>query len=183
MSTPQTNKYIITSDKFFLDGKDRLMFTITTQYGIHIRLNQHLPLISRHYLKVIARIVGIYVGRKWTKTIINELTDKIDFQIPENLLAYRLHWACNPVQRYWRNTNSSPTRGGLRIKCKRYSPMDFLQWPLSKLLMSKYPIHPLLKEFMFGLRKITLSVFYIFLIFLLLGRDPEKKFTKLDRNP
>jgi hypothetical protein len=120
MSTPQTNKYIITSDKFFLDGKDRLMFTITTQYGIHIRLNQHLPLISRHYLKVIARIVGIYVGRKWTKTIINELTDKIDFQIPENLLAYRLHWACNPVQRYLRNTKFTPTPGGLRIQCERY---------------------------------------------------------------
>jgi hypothetical protein len=35
----------------------------------------------------------------------------------EKELAYRLHWACNPVQRYWRNTNSSPTPGGLIIQC------------------------------------------------------------------
>ena len=89
MSASQDTKYIITPDKFFLDGKDRLMFTITNEYGIPLRLNQHLPLIGRHYLKVLANCVGIYVGRKWTKTIINELTDKIDFQIPENLLAYK----------------------------------------------------------------------------------------------
>ena len=89
MSASPDTKYIITPDKFFLDGKNRLMFTITNEYGVDISLNQHLPLIGRHYLKVIARIVDIYVGRKWSKTLLTELTDKIDFQIPENLLAYK----------------------------------------------------------------------------------------------
>ena len=39
--------------------------------------------------------------------------------------SYRLHWACNPVQRYWRNTDLSPTKDGLKIPWSRnfnYTP-------------------------------------------------------------
>ena len=53
------------------------------------------------------------------------------------ILVYRLHWAYNPVQRYWRNTDSSPPffsgcaskkgtkRGGLKIQCERYNLYNY----------------------------------------------------------
>ena len=65
------------------------MFTITSSDGMPLHLNQYLPLHDRHNLKIIAHAVGIFCGRKWKTTIIKELNDKIDFQIPEDLLAYK----------------------------------------------------------------------------------------------
>ena len=89
MSAHQSDKYIITPDKFYLDERKRLMFKYITEYGSEFNAHHNLLLNGKSGIKHIAEAVGINTSRKDMKTLLAELTNKIDFQIPENLIAYK----------------------------------------------------------------------------------------------
>ena len=89
MSAHQSDKYIITPDKFYLDERKRLMFKYITEYGGEFDGHHNLLLNGTVRIKHIAEAVGINTSRKAMKTLLAELTNKIDFQIPENLIAYK----------------------------------------------------------------------------------------------
>ena len=157
-ATP-TNKFVVTQlARSSSNDNSGIVFTISPN---PTHFHQYLGLNSHAKLQKLAKLIGI--NKREIKDMSHYelavyLTERIDFQIPDELAAYergplrildkfidfqqiyiplseqerntfryRLHWACNPVQRYWRNTDSSVTtldesRNGLRIQCKRYNP-------------------------------------------------------------
>lgn len=89
MTASHSDKYVITPDKFYLDERKRLMFKYISEYGGEFNCHHNLLLNGRPALNMLADTIGIRTRRKSKKKLLAELNDKIDFQIPDNLSAYK----------------------------------------------------------------------------------------------